>query len=195
MVNLRVEYRQQNRWGGGLYARQPIRRGEVVARFDGAVYEWGKSVEALSNDPPLFLRDHVIQFGEGISRDSGEGLGRYVNHSCHPNCGIKNLFDIVAMEDIPKDAEITWDYAMTENNDWFMVCHCGEPECRKLITGYRNLPPDFRTRYKGFISQWLIDAGIAYEGPATVRDLKRGPTAYLVGGNSFEHKELGPRAS
>ena len=99
------------------------------------------------------------------------------------------------MEDIPKDSEVAWDYAMTENNDWFMVCHCGAPECRKLITGYRNLPPDFRARYKGFISQWLIDAGIPYEGPAAVRGLKRGPASYLVDGKSLEPKQQGPWAS
>jgi SET domain-containing protein len=195
MTQQKVEYRKQNRWGGGLYAREPICRGEVVARFDGDVYEWGESVELLPNDPPLFLRDHVIQFGVGISRDSAAGMGRYANHSCRPNCGIKNLFEIVAMENIPQDTEITWDYAMTENNDWFMTCRCGDPECRKLITGYRNLPPEIRTKYTGFISEWLIRSDIPYEGPAQARELKRESVSNLVGSKSFVRKEPGPLAS
>ena len=166
MMHLKVEYKKQNRWGGGLYTREPIKRGEVVASFDGLIYQWGYTVETLSNDPPLYIRDHAIQFGPGISRDSAAGLGRYANHSCSPNCGIKELFNIVAMVDIPVDTEITWDYAMTENNDWFMTCSCGSPRCRKLITGYRNLPPEFRADYTGFISQWLVDAQIPFEGHA-----------------------------
>jgi hypothetical protein len=170
MSHFKVEYRKQNRWGGGLYTREPIQCGEVVASFDGSVYQWGHTVEVLSNDPPLYIRDHAIQFGPGISRDSAGGLGRYANHSCAPNCGIKDFFNIVAMVDLPVDTEITWDYAMTENNDWLMICNCGAPGCRKLITGYRNLPPEVRTSYTGFISQWLVDAQIHYEGPATGGD-------------------------
>jgi hypothetical protein len=166
MTHLKVEYRKQNRWGGGLYTREAIKSGETVASFDGQIYQWGYTVEALPNDPPLYLRDHLIQFGPGISRDSANGLGRYANHSCSPNCGIKGLFNIVAMVDIPENTEITWDYAMTENNDWLMTCNCGSPRCRKLITGYRNMPPEVRMGYTGFISQWLVDAQIPYEGPA-----------------------------
>ncbi len=70
------------------------------------------------------------------------------------------------MRPIANGEQITWDYAMTENNDWFMICRCGSPRCRKMITGYRNLPPELREAYKGFISQWLIDAEVPYEGPA-----------------------------
>ncbi len=172
MTNLKVEYRKQNRWGGGLYTRETIEKGEIVACFDGVVYHWGHNVESIPNEPPLYLRDHVIQFGPGISRDSAKGWGRFANHSCSPNCGIKELFNIVAMADIPKDAEITWDYAMTENSEWFMTCSCGSPRCRKLITGYRNLPPEFRADYTGFISQWLVDADIPYEGPAVGGDFR-----------------------
>jgi uncharacterized protein len=172
MTNLKVEYKKQNRWGGGLYTLADVKQGEIVASFDGQIYQWGYTVQALSNDPPYFVRDHAIQFGPGISRDSSEGLGRYANHSCSPNCGIKDLFHIVAMEDLPQGTEITWDYAMTENNDWFMKCSCGSPRCRKVITGYRNLPPEFRLHYSGHISQWLVDAQVAYEGPATGGDFQ-----------------------
>jgi hypothetical protein len=172
MTNLKVEYRQQNRWGGGLYARETIGKGEVVACFDGLIYQWGYTVETITNEPPLYLRDHVIQFGPGISRDSAKGMGRAANHSCSPNCGIKALFNIVAMVDIPPNTEITWDYAMTEDNDWFMTCSCGSPRCRKVITGYRNLPPEIRAEYTGYISQWLVDARIPYAGPAVGGDFR-----------------------
>ena len=161
-----VEYRSTLNFGAGLFSISKISVGQVVASFDGDFWEWADSVSNLPNESPDYTRDHTIQYAIGKSRDSKAGMARYANHSCEPNCGIKNSFDIVAMKPIHVSEQITWDYAMTENNDWFMLCRCGSPRCRKLITGYRNLPPEFREDYKGFISQWLIDADIPYEGPA-----------------------------
>lgn len=162
----RIEYRKDHQLGGGLFALTPFRAGEVVAQFDGEFYDWGTDLLSIPNDPPLYARDHAIQYAPGKSRDSAKSLARCANHSCSPNCGIKDLFNIVTMVEIPVGTELTWDYAMSENNDWFMTCACGAPNCRRAITGYRNLPPEFRLRYTGFISQWLIDADIPYEGPA-----------------------------
>ena len=166
MIRYPVEYRTSQNFGGGLFATSTIEPGRIVASFDGKYWDWNDSVTDLPNDAPDYTRDHTIQYAPGKSRDSADGLGRYANHSCDPNCGIKNYFDLVAMKPIAVGEQITWDYAMTENNDWFMLCRCGAPRCRKLITGYRNLPPEFREAYKGFVSQWLIDADISYEGPA-----------------------------
>lgn len=168
MISYPVEYRATDNFGGGLFATSPIAPGQLVASFDGDFWTWGDSVANLPNESPNYTRDHTIQFGPGQSRDSGNGMGRFANHSCDPNCGIKNLFDIVAMKSISPGEQIMWDYAMTENNDWFMLCRCGSRKCRRIITGYRNLPPDVREAYRGFISQWLIDAKIPYEGPATM---------------------------
>lgn len=162
----KVCYRKDGLHFGGLFVIEPIKKGEVVAMFDGNYYEWGETTLNLPNDPPIYLRDHAIQYGPGISRDSGEGLGRWANHSCSPNCGIQNYFEIVAMRDLEIGEEITWDYAMTECNDWVMTCRCGSKRCRKLITGYKNLPPLFRNEYGDFVSQWLRDADIPFEGEA-----------------------------
>ena len=166
MIIYPVEYRASSNFGGGLFATSEIAPGQIVASFDGDYWNWDKSVSDLPNESPDYTRDHTIQYAPGKSRDSAAGLGRYANHSCDPNCGIKNYFDLVAMRPIARGEQITWDYAMTEHNDWFMTCRCGSPRCRKLITGYHNLPPEFRDAYKGFISQWLIDADIPYAGPA-----------------------------
>ena len=166
MIIYPVEYRPSSNFGGGLFANSDIVAGQMVATFDGDYWNWDESVSDLPNDFPNYTRDHTIQYAPGKSRDSAAGLGRYANHSCDPNCGIKNYFDLVSMKAIAKGEQITWDYAMTENNDWFMLCRCGAPRCRKLITGYRNLPPDIREAYQGYISQWLIDAAIPFEGPA-----------------------------
>jgi hypothetical protein len=166
MVIKKVSYRKEGPHHGGLFVTAPIKKGEVAAVFDGQYCEWGDTTLNLPNDPPVFLRDHAIQYCFGKSRDSAEGLGRCANHSCSPNCGIQNYFEIVAMRDLAVGEEVMWDYAMTECNDWLMTCLCGSPRCRGLITGYRNLEPSLREEYAGFISEWLIKAEIPYEGPA-----------------------------
>jgi len=61
------------------------------------------------------------------------------------------------MRDIKKGAEITWDYEMTEDNDyWKMECRCNTKSCRKVIGAYRNMPLNIREKYKGYISDWLL---------------------------------------
>ena len=98
----------------------------------------------------------VIYSSEVRWRDS-QGIARLINHSCEPNCGIKKLFNVVAMRDIVKGEEITWDYDMTEDNkNWRMNCLCGTPSCRKIIGSYKNMPEEVREKYKGYISEWLL---------------------------------------
>jgi len=149
--------------GLALIASKPIFAGEKLMAFDGLQHRWGHTTVNLPNKPPHFLRDHCVQIGEGCSQDS-LGLARYANHSCEPNCGITDLIWITAMQDIAPGTELTWDYAMTEDNDWRMVCSCGSALCRCIIAGYRYLPPERREAYRGFISEWLMDPPRPYIG-------------------------------
>jgi uncharacterized protein len=151
--------------GLSLIASQPIAAGEKLMAFDGSFHDWGSTTRNLPNDPPHFLRDHCIQVGEGRSRDS-TGLARYANHSCEPNCGITDLIWITAMQDIVPGTELSWDYAMTEDNDWQMECSCGHKSCRRVIAGYRHLPPEKRAAYDGYLSSWLTARLRPYLGPA-----------------------------
>lgn len=153
--------------GLSLIASQPITAGERLMAFDGSFHEWGATTLSLPNEAPLFIRDHCIQIGEGRSRDSN-GLARYANHSCEPNCGITDLIWITAMQDIAPGTELTWDYAMTEDNDWRMDCSCGSEHCLGVIAGYRHLPPEKRMAYRGYLSSWLTARPKPYLGPAAL---------------------------
>jgi SET domain-containing protein len=151
MDSRKVVVKQTRKYGNGVFAKSQIRKGEVIAAFDGSVYTY--DYEYWNED----LFNHVIQFAPKKWRDS-KGIARWINHSCEPNCGIKSLFKIVAMRNIKKGEQITWDYDMTERNpDWRMRCRCGYSECRKVIGRYlTRLPKKFRSRYQGYISAWLL---------------------------------------
>lgn len=149
MDNPKVIVRETKRFGKSLFANDLIKEGEIIALFDGPIFDYnyyGWTQE---------LEDHCIQFGKRKWRDS-IGFARYINHSCEPNCGVKDLFKIIAMRDIKGGEELTWDYEMTEDNEiWRMKCLCGSKKCRGEIGAYRNMPQEVREKYKGFISEWL----------------------------------------
>lgn len=141
---------RKNKYGRAVYAKRKIHKNEIVAVFDGPIYD------DLFDDWTDDLLNHAIQIGPALWRDS-TGIARLINHSCEPNCGIKNLIQVVAMRTILPGEEIFWDYEMTEKNPWWkMRCRCGSPLCRKVIGNYKNMPRAIRKKYKGFISKWLL---------------------------------------
>jgi hypothetical protein len=151
MDNPKIERKQSPLGGFGIFAREPIAAGEVIAEFDGEIYPFQHV--GWTED----LLNHTIQFERHRFRDA-TGLARSINHSCEPNCGIKRLFQIVAMRALEPGEEATFDYEMTEDSEWWrMRCQCGKPACRQIIGAYRNLPPEVRARYAGFISEWLTE--------------------------------------
>lgn len=140
----------EGRFGKCLIAREDISKDEEIASFDGEMYTADKIT-----DLPKDVADHAIQFEEHKWRESNS-FARYINHSCEPNCGIKNLFTLVAMKDIKKGEELLWDYDMTEDCEWRMDCLCGTPSCRKKIGSFALVPDSTREKYKGYISEWLV---------------------------------------
>lgn len=71
-------------------------------------------------------------------------IGRTVNHSCDPNCGVGYdgaNWTFIAFKDIKEGDELTYDYSMSNFIiDNFPSCLCGSPKCRREIKGFRNLP-------------------------------------------------------
>lgn len=54
----------------------------------------------------------------------------------------------MAIKDIEKGEEITWDYSTTMDEDiWEMDCNCGSKKCRKRIRDFKYLPKEIKERY------------------------------------------------
>ncbi len=154
MDNSKAVVRRTKKYGKGVFAKETIRKGEVIAVFDAPIMD--DDFEPWTED----LFNHAIQVGPKLWRDS-LGIARYVNHSCDPNCGIKGTNRIVAMRKIEKGEQITWDYEMTEMNKvWKMKCRCGSELCRKSIGHHKNMPLNIRKKYSGYISDWITKTKI-----------------------------------
>jgi len=148
--------------GRGLFARDAISAGEIVAVKGGAI------MDAASF---ALVRDQVspaeIQIEEGLyiaprSAEEVEANILCLNHSCIPNVGVRGQITFVAMRDIPKDAELTIDYAMIDGDPAErMECSCGAPECRKTITGSDWRRGEIQRRYAGYFSRYIHDRFVA----------------------------------
>ena len=84
-----------------------------------------------------------------------KGNKMFLNHSCNPNVGIRGQISFVAMRDIRKGKELTYDWAMENPGRWRFKCHCGEKICRTAVTGNDWKLPNLQMRYKGFFSAFI----------------------------------------
>jgi len=135
--------------GRGVYAARDIRKDEVILQFSGPHVK----IESLDGIPRE-VQDHLFNIGPDeylIAREPGV----YTNHSCDPNAGIARDVLLVAMRDIKKDDEITFDYSMITADGWTLECLCGSPFCRKTVGNYRDLPEEIKKRYEHYTPDWI----------------------------------------
>ena len=131
--------------GRGVFSKKTFRSGDLVIT--------GKPIEG-----PTARSWATIQMDVDVHIIPDEPF-LVANHSCEPNCGLQHneygAYDLVALRDIARGEEITWDYCMCE---WEMVgfseCHCGSSTCRKTICGAKNLPETFFEKHSGFLAPY-----------------------------------------
>jgi hypothetical protein len=163
--------------GNGIFALQPVKKGELVAVFGGVVYEWNDFVHLPERERSLCIQVEDRHFL--VPRPIGEG--DYVNHSCNPNAGLSGQIGLVALRDIKNGEEVCFDYAMCDTMPYDeFECTCGAPNCRGWVSGNDWQIPELQKRYAGFFSphvQRRIDAQRA-EKRAFARTLR---TAKVTG--------------
>ena len=138
-----IEVTDRGTKGKGVRAMKSFDPGEIVLTFEG---------KKIVPEPG----EHTLQIGLG-EHLVVEAPGRYVNHSCTPNCGIVGKLCLVAMRPIAKDEEITFDYAMTELSPVSQrtKCLCGTKRCRGRMTGFNGLSKALKNEYGDYISDYL----------------------------------------
>lgn len=130
-----AEKRTSRTHGRGLFAKQHIPKGEVVAVKGGYVMtkrEWAAIEPSIGPAEVHISRDLVIA---PSCKDEYESSMMHLNHSCEPNLGIEGQIVFVTMRDVQPDEELTLDYAMMDDFNGEMACTCGAATCRKTITG------------------------------------------------------------
>ena len=110
-------------------------------------------------------RSWTTAFASGQRRiDPGDGVGRYVNHSCAPNTAVhksRNQLFLIAARRITRGEELVFDYSTTIGDDdvWTMRCACRDRECRKRIARFGSLAPELQRRYRerGLVPKFILE--------------------------------------
>jgi uncharacterized protein len=142
--------------GRGLIAVQPIVRDEVVAIKGGHIVDTAR-LRSLPED----LQNSEIQIADGfhlaaLDDTEYEPVMLFLNHSCEPNVGFAGNIVLVAMRDIAAGEELTTDYALFDDTDESMTCHCGTRSCRGTVSGRDWQRPGLQRRYGPYFSWYLL---------------------------------------
>ena len=133
--------------GNGVFAGQPIKKGERVVEYKGrrrthAEVDAGDTGDADSGHTFLFtLNDEYVIDANFEGNDA-----RWINHSCDPNCEAvleeddgddrrKDRVFIEAIRDIAPGEELSYNYGITLGERHtprlkkIWACLCGSPKC------------------------------------------------------------------
>ena len=133
--------------GKGAYATDKIFKGQIIVEFTGEKFSKAEINHLIAEGKENL--DDPLQIDDDVFLDLNNSA-YYFNHSCEPNSAIKGENELIAMEDIKKDEEITYDYSATVGaniTDWTMECKCGSPNCRKIIGNVTTIPKEQLQKY------------------------------------------------
>ena len=118
----------------GLYASKNIKTGEKIIEYIGRLI--GKK-EAETNSKFDNKKDiYLFNINEkwDLDGDYRWNTARLINHSCNPNCEVEGRglkLWIVAIKDIKKGEELSYDYGFSYSKEDLknFVCRCGSKKC------------------------------------------------------------------
>lgn len=141
-----VEVRDSPIHGKGVFALEPLSRGNSVGLYDGRRYS-AKQIARVDWDQKL---TYLFGLSDGSTIDGGEGgnATRHLNHACAPNCEAteevgddgKLVVRIVALKRVRAGQELFIDYSLVADesaspSDY--ACHCGAKNCRGTMLGVK----------------------------------------------------------
>ncbi len=146
--------------GNGVYASADIIKGTTVVMYGGHVMtlEQESALDDRIRDYPHQIDDHLVI---GPSQVDEIQTSDYINHSCDPNCGFTGQIRLIAMRDIKKGEEVTFDYAMVVSQTKYVLsayeleCKCGSMRCRGTITANDWRLPELQSRYRGYFQEYI----------------------------------------
>ena len=137
----RIQVRRSGVHGKGVFAVQPIARGEVLIEYTGERISWPQALDRHPHDPSQ--PDHTFYFhiddGNVIDAKHGGNAARWINHACQPNCEadevdgrvfIKTLRVIKPGEELFYDYGLIIDEKYTRKLKKQFECRCGTKQCR-----------------------------------------------------------------
>lgn len=127
--------------------------GTIVATFGGSMM-----TQINFKTHPLEQRNRSIQIDvdQFVLGPESREPGDSINHSCSPNCGLRNATQLTAIRDIAVGEELTYDYAMSDTSDYDeFACACKSDNCRGRVSGNDWKLPELQIRYQNKFSPYV----------------------------------------
>jgi len=140
---LAVVVRKSRVHGRGVFAAKSFRKGERIIEYTGRRVLWSSIPDELDDG-----RIYYFGIGDGsrvIDPSVGGNEARWINHSCDPNCEIRETRSqrifIHALRNIRLGEELFYDYHLeiddgverTKEIEQECPCFCGAPRCRGTL--------------------------------------------------------------
>ena len=137
----RIQVRRSGVHGKGVFALQPLKKGEVVIEYKGEVIDWPEALRRHPHDPsdPNHTFYFHIDEQHVIDAKVGGNAARWINHACDPNCEadeVDGRIFIKARRAIKPGEELFYDYGLIIDDKYTpklkkeFACHCGSKKCR-----------------------------------------------------------------
>lgn len=143
--------------GRGIFAKKDIKKGERVGIIKGETIRF-----KIKNKKDSKVGPNRVGIGKDLWIETEKPL-IYTNHSCDPNMGISGRVIFIALRNIKKDEELTFDYSIQgEDKFWQMKCGCGAKNCRKVICSIQFLPVKTFKKYLPYIPTYFKKVYMKY---------------------------------
>lgn len=156
-ISPKVEVRNSPAHGWGLFAKEPINKGEVVVIWGGDFLEIEGAQKAKQKGKAIQqIEENLWDVFDYATRNEDPSYNH--NHSCNPNTWMQDEVTITTRRNIKSKEELTIDYAVFVIDDsWVMQgeCKCGTSFCRHTITGKDWQRDELQEQYKGHFSPYL----------------------------------------
>ncbi|XP_039020807.1 histone-lysine N-methyltransferase ASHH2-like [Hibiscus syriacus] len=142
----KIKWDRFGKKGFGLRMQENISAGHFLIEYVGEVLDM-QAYEARQEEYASRGQRHfyfmTLNGSEVIDAYVKGNLGRFINHSCDPNCRTEKwmvngeiCIGLFALRDIKKGEEVTFDYNYVRVfGAAAKKCHCGSPHCRGYIGG------------------------------------------------------------
>jgi SET domain-containing protein len=156
-ISPKVEVRNSALHGLGLFAKESIKKDEVVVIWGGNFVN--RTEADLARQKGLAVQQIDENLFDVFDWDNKNQDPSYNhNHSCDPNTWMKDEVTIISRRNIKTGEELSIDYAMFElDNDHIMPwkCQCGSELCRRTVTGKDWRKKDLQERYKNHFFPYI----------------------------------------
>lgn len=147
--------------GHGLFTNKNILKGNFICEYAGELITKTEATKRFKHNEEKNTMNYIICakefFGDSLQETIIDptyfgNIGRFLNHSCDPNCElipvrIDSLVPklcIFARRDIEENSELTFDYGDGESDlfdgeNKLKKCLCGEKICRKWMPFNKNI--------------------------------------------------------